>query len=55
MKAEQPYRANPKFLTQIQYCEENGIPLAVIVGEDEIARGVVKIRTIATKDEVFFL
>jgi histidyl-tRNA synthetase len=52
LKAEQPYRTNPKFLTQIQYCEENGIPFAVIIGEDEIARNVVKIRNVVTKEEV---
>jgi len=52
LQAEQPYRINPKFLTQIQQCEESGIPFAVILGEDEIKRNVVKIRNIATKAEV---
>jgi len=52
LQTEQSYRVNPKFLTQIQYCEENGIPVAVVIGEDEISRNVVKIRNVATKAEV---
>lgn len=51
IKTEQSYRVNPKFLTQIQYCEDNGIPLAVVIGEDEISKNVVKIRNVVTKAE----
>jgi histidyl-tRNA synthetase len=51
IKAEQSYRINPKFLTQIQQCEDAGIPLAVIIGGDEIARNVIKIRNVVTKEE----
>jgi len=51
-QTEQSYRANPKFLTQIQYCEDNGIPLAVVIGEDEISKNIVKIRNVVTKAEV---
>jgi len=51
-QTEQSYRVNPKFLTQIQYCEENGIPVAVVIGEDEISKNVVKIRNVVTKAEV---
>jgi len=51
-QTEQSYRVNPKFLTQIQYCEDNGIPVAVVIGEDEISKNVVKIRNVATKAEV---
>lgn len=50
-QTEQPYKKNPKMLSQLQYCEENGIPLAVIIGESELAKGVVKLRTIATREE----
>jgi len=46
------YRANPKFLNQMQYCEDSGIPVAVVIGEDEISKNVVKIRNVATKAEV---
>lgn len=38
-------------LNQLQHCEENGIPLAVILGESELKRGIVKIRNIKTRQE----
>lgn len=50
-QTEQPYKKNPKMLSQLQYCEENGIPLAVIIGESELAAGIVKLRVIATREE----
>ena len=62
IRTEQSYKKNPKMLTQLQYCEEQGkigfmtlqlgrqylppvpgIPLAVVLGESEIAKGVVKV------------
>lgn len=39
-------------MQQLQHCEEYGIPLAIILGESEIQRGVVKLRTVSTRDEV---
>ena len=39
-------------LSQLQYCEENGIPLAVIIGESELAKGIVKLRVVETREEV---
>lgn len=51
VKTEQPYKKSPKMLNQLQYCEENGIPLAVIIGESEIQAGVVKLRVIKTREE----
>ena len=38
-------------LNQLQYCEDNGIPLAVIIGESELEKGVVKLREISTREE----
>jgi len=38
-------------LNQLQYCEETGIPLAVIIGESELQKGVVKLRVIETREE----
>ena len=38
-------------LNQLQYCEESGIPLAVIIGESELQKGVVKIRNIEKREE----
>lgn len=51
-KVEQSYKKNPKLLAQLQHCEENGIPLAVILGESEIQKGVVKLRDVTSRAEV---
>merc|ERR1719342_1844385 len=51
VKTEHSYKKNPKMLNQLQYCEENGIPLAVVIGESELEKGVVKLRSIATREE----
>ena len=51
-QAEQPYKKNPKMLSQLQYCEEHGIPLAVIIGQSELDSGTVKLRVIATREEI---
>merc|ERR1711884_126850 len=52
IKAEQSYKKNPKMLSQLQYCEEEKIPFAIIIGESELQQGVVKLRTVATREEV---
>ncbi|XP_043253237.1 histidine--tRNA ligase, cytoplasmic isoform X4 [Colletes gigas] len=52
LKAEQSYKKNVKLLHQLQYCEENGIPLAIIIGERELTRGEVTLRDVATRAEV---
>lgn len=46
------YKKDPKLLKQLQYCEDTGIPLAAIVGEQELTDGVVKLRDVATRVEV---
>ncbi|XP_047112581.1 histidine--tRNA ligase, cytoplasmic [Schistocerca piceifrons] len=51
IKAEQSYKRNPKLLQQLQYCEDSGIPLAAILGESELQRGVVKLRDVKTRQE----
>lgn len=48
---EHSYKKNPKLLAQLQHCEEFGIPLAVIVGEAELQKSVVKVREVATRNE----
>ena len=50
-QAEHSYKLNPKLLAQLQYCEENGIPLAVVFGDSELGKGIVKIREITTRKE----
>jgi len=52
IKTEHSYKKNPKMLNQLQYCEENLIPLAVVLGSSEIEAGVVKLRDIQTRAEV---
>ncbi|XP_039182009.1 histidine--tRNA ligase, cytoplasmic-like isoform X2 [Crotalus tigris] len=52
IKAEMLYKKNPRLLEQLQYCEETGIPLAIIVGEQELNDGVVKLRDVVTRKEV---
>jgi len=50
--AEVVQKKNPKLLNQFQYCEENGIPFCAVIGDDEIAAGVVKLRNMTTREEV---
>lgn len=51
VKTEHSYKKNPKLLVQLQYCEENAIPWAVIIGEGEVAKGIVKLRNVTTRQE----
>ncbi|KAH7968702.1 hypothetical protein HPB52_010685 [Rhipicephalus sanguineus] len=51
LKVEHSYKQNPKLLAQLQYCEERSIPLAIIIGESELQKGVVKLRKVATREE----
>lgn len=39
-------------LSEFQYCEQTGIPLAAIIGQSEIEAGVVKLKTIGSREEV---
>ncbi|XP_061858632.1 histidine--tRNA ligase, cytoplasmic-like isoform X2 [Colius striatus] len=52
IKAEVLYKKNPKLLSQLQYCEDTGIPLVAIVGEQELKDRVVKLRVVASREEV---
>lgn len=51
IKAEHSFKKNPKILAQLQHCEENEIPWAIIIGESEMAKGVVKLRDVITRQE----
>ena len=46
------YKKNPKLLNHLQYCEKEGVPLVVIVGETERANGGVKVREVESRQEV---
>lgn len=52
LQAEVLYKKNPKLLSQLQHCEETGIPLVAILGEQELKDRVVKLRNVATREEV---
>ncbi|VDK81755.1 unnamed protein product [Litomosoides sigmodontis] len=51
IKAEMILKKNPKMLDQMQYCEENKIPLAIIVGERELEEGILKLRDVPSRVE----
>nr|XP_009683037.1 PREDICTED: histidine--tRNA ligase, cytoplasmic-like isoform X3 [Struthio camelus australis] len=52
IKAEMLYKKDPKLLKQLQYCEDTGIPLVAIIGEQELTDRVVKLRDVTTREEV---
>ncbi|XP_028815823.1 histidine--tRNA ligase isoform X1 [Denticeps clupeoides] len=52
VKAEVMYKKNPKLLSQLQHCEDTGIPLVAILGEQELKDGVVKLRNVTTREEL---
>lgn len=51
IRAEHSYKLNPKLLVQLQHCEEHGIPYAVVFGDGELDRGVVKLREVFSRKE----
>ncbi|XP_068233150.1 histidine--tRNA ligase isoform X1 [Palaemon carinicauda] len=51
IKAESSYKNNPKLLSQLQYAEDNGIPLVALIGESEVQEGIVKLRETTTRQE----
>ena len=51
-QTEFSYKANPKALDQFQYCEQSKIPLAVVIGQDEVTNNVVLIKDTETREQV---
>lgn len=51
IKTEFSFKNSPKLLSQIQECEQKLIPIALILGESELKRGVVRVRIVATRSE----
>jgi histidyl-tRNA synthetase len=43
IKAEFAYKLKPRFDKQFKDAEKAGIPFAIILGEDELARGEIKV------------
>lgn len=52
VKAEHSYKKNVKLLAQLHHCEESGIPLVIIIGEGELAKGEVTLRDVVSRVEV---
>ncbi|CAI5701626.1 hypothetical protein KXD40_002844 [Peronospora effusa] len=52
ISAEVVQTENPKFIKQLHYALERGTPYMVVIGEDELTKGVVKVKDMASKDEV---
>lgn len=51
IKAEFSYKLKPKVQQQFKQAEVAGVPLTVILGEDELKDGKVKIKVMGIKDE----
>lgn len=51
IKAEQFYKTNPSLMTQLHYCESNGIPLAVVLIEKDMRNNEVILRDVKTRKE----
>ncbi|KAF9082465.1 Cytoplasmic and mitochondrial histidine tRNA synthetase [Mortierella sp. AD031] len=51
IKAEFAYKLKPRTQNQWDACDRDMIPFAVIVGGDEIEKGLVKIKDMRSKDE----
>ena len=51
--AETMYLDNPKPAKQLDFAFDNGIPLIMWIGEDEIAKGLVKVKSLSFHEEYF--
>jgi histidyl-tRNA synthetase len=51
VKTEFSYKLKPKLQQQFKQAESAGVPLAVILGEEELKAGQVKIKVFGIKDE----
>ncbi|KAF9122020.1 Cytoplasmic and mitochondrial histidine tRNA synthetase [Mortierella sp. 14UC] len=51
IKAEFAYKLKPRTQNQWDVCDRDMIPFAVIVGGDEVEKGLVKIKDMRSKDE----
>ncbi|KAI8079835.1 histidyl-tRNA synthetase [Halteromyces radiatus] len=51
IKASFMFKTKPKLDKQFAVCEKDHIPLAVIIGTDELEKGLVRIKDMRSKDE----
>jgi histidyl-tRNA synthetase len=52
ISADFMYKVKPKIRNQLSGCEKADIPLAIIIGQNEVDQGVVKIKNFSTTQEV---
>ncbi|KAN0122174.1 histidyl-tRNA synthetase-like protein [Hyaloscypha variabilis] len=50
IKAEFSYKVKPKLQNQFKAAEVNGVPMAVVIGEDEVAQGKVNIKEMGLRE-----
>lgn len=52
IRTDHSFKLNPRLLRQLQHCEKFNIPFAVVLGENELNRGMVLLRDVQLrKDE----
>ncbi|CAM0140254.1 Cytoplasmic and mitochondrial histidine tRNA synthetase [Umbelopsis sp. WA50703] len=51
IKASYMFKVKPKIQKQFEMCDKDQIPLCVIIGEDELAKGELKVKDMKQKDE----
>lgn len=54
IKAETMYKENLNSDKQLKYCLENGIPIIIWIGEDEVAEGITKVKTLNDEEQYKF-
>merc|ERR1719262_387984 len=50
IKAEFLYKVKPKLPNQFKAAEVNGVPFTIVIGEDEVAQGKVKIKEMGLRE-----
>ncbi|KAK0126081.1 Cytoplasmic and mitochondrial histidine tRNA synthetase [Cadophora gregata] len=50
IKAEFLYKVKPKLPNQFRAAEVNGVPFTIVIGEDEVAQGKVKVKEMGLRD-----
>ena len=51
--AETMYVDNPKTAKQLDFAFDHGIPLVMWIGEDEVAKGIIKVKSLNFHEEYF--
>lgn len=51
ISAEHSYKRNPKVLVQFQHCEKYDVPLALVLGDNELSNGEVLLRDVLGRKE----